>query len=59
MEKTKSIEFKLKYQIDKLLKMASSFNSQELNPLSFKANADAFEKTDEEVFLEFWKKIFI
>lgn len=56
MEKTKSIEFKLKYQIDKLLKMATSFNSQELNPLSFKANTDAFEKTDEEVFYGLDKK---
>ncbi|RNA34748.1 neuroguidin isoform X1 [Brachionus plicatilis] len=48
LEKTKSIEFKLKYQIDKLLKMASNVTSDEQHPLSFKANADAFEKSDQE-----------
>ncbi len=50
MEKSKSIEFKLKYQIDKLLKIASNSNADEHDPLSFKANINNFIDNANEVF---------
>lgn len=46
LEKTKSIELKLKYQIDKLLKIASNTSTNEHDPLSFKANLDNFNDSD-------------
>ncbi|CAF0847034.1 unnamed protein product [Brachionus calyciflorus] len=46
LEKTKSIEVKLKYQIDKLLKMATNIGTDEQHPLSFKANTDDFGKAE-------------
>ena len=42
LEKSKSIELKLKYQIDKLLKIAANTSTEEHDPLSFKANLDNF-----------------
>ena len=47
IEKTKSIELKLKYQIDKLLKLAVGTASAGDDPLSFKANAANFAKANE------------
>lgn len=47
LEKTKSIEFKLKYQIDKLLKIADNTNTDEHDPLSFKANLNNFANGNE------------
>jgi U3 small nucleolar ribonucleoprotein protein LCP5 len=48
LEKTKSIELKLKYQIDKLLKIAVSCNPNEHDPLSFKANVNNFAENKED-----------
>lgn len=47
LEKTKSIEIKLKYQIDKLLKVASNSNTGGHDPLSFKANLGSFDDAEE------------
>jgi len=49
LEKSKTIEVKLKYQIDKLLKIAMNTASSEHDPLSFKPSANDFEDDDEDV----------
>jgi len=48
LEKTKSVEIKLKYQIDKLLKLGVSTDTNQHDPLSFKANTGNFAKNQDE-----------
>ena len=58
LEKSKSIELKLKYQIDKLLKIASNTNTNEHDPLSFKPNLNNFASDVRCILLKKLKKMF-